>query len=153
MTVRSLTALDTVGASTRSRWTATHAVVSDLRASPKASCPVIDDHPPSVARALNIVWIIVTIVACSTLIAPSVFPEDLILAASAKVQGAGHVPNSCMLCGMTRAFIGLARGDFLTAQAMNRGAIPLAIAITMNALLAAFISTRWYFARRKPSLS
>ena len=97
---------------------------------------------PETHRALLLAWLVMAAACSATLIAPLLIPESFLLQLSAAVQAPDHVPGSCPLCGMTRAFIAIARGDFAAAVTLNRGAIPLAVLFVMNALVACRVAGR-----------
>ena len=92
--------------------------------------------------ALLPVWLVTAAVGVSTVVAPLLVPEAILLQASAALQAPDHVPGSCALCGMTRAFLAIARGDFGAAADFNRGAIPLAGVFLANAAAAATFALR-----------
>lgn len=80
-------------------------------------------------------WLLVSALMLAVLLAPWMLPESALLHGS----GACSLPHAepCPLCGMTRAFLAIGRGDFAGALAHNRGSVALWGAMLTNVLLAA----------------
>lgn len=89
-----------------------------------------------VRAAFLYAWLVVSLVAGGAVAAPFVGSPDrlhsLFPPCEARVQR--HV--KCPLCGMTTAFISLARGNWREARAANPGAIPLFLAFSANLAIA-----------------
>jgi Protein of unknown function (DUF2752) len=85
--------------------------------------------------ALRIVWLILAGVSGLIVFSPLLFPSSVFLnlfpVCSAKLAG-----GSCILCGMTTAFVSIGNGDLATATQANRGAITVYVALGMNFLAA-----------------
>ena len=86
--------------------------------------------------ALVAVWLILSFVALAPLAAPFVLSEESLLAAGRRLQAAPHMEERCVLCGMTRAFAAVARGDFGRARTLNGWALPLYGTLVGNEMLA-----------------
>lgn len=94
--------------------------------------------------ALRIVWMAISIVLLSTLLAPWIFTPEQIASAVPRCEWKARYGRECVLCGMTTAFIDIAHGRWGEAGRTNRGSIPLYSAFWANqAILALF----W---KRKP---
>jgi hypothetical protein len=97
-----------------------------------------------VKLAFRIVWAILTLLGVVLLITPGLIAAETISRAvpmcEAKARGL-----ECVLCGMTTAFYALWRGDFAGAAHANAGAMPLFVALALNALFFGFTVSK-----RKP---
>lgn len=87
-------------------------------------------------RALRIVWLIVTVITLAMLLTPFVVPEGAVLSASRALALPGHMNATCPMCGMTRAFLAIARFDVAQALAFNRYSVALFGALLVNQLAA-----------------
>jgi hypothetical protein len=72
--------------------------------------------------ALTWVWLLVSALLPLAVIAAVLLPEHTLLSASLALQTA-HDDGPCALCGMTRAIVALARGDFSAALAHYRWSV------------------------------
>ena len=96
-------------------------------------------------RALIAAWLVASVVLLFALIAPYLVPEQTLFAASEVFAVPHRHGETCALCGMTRAFAAIARGDFAAALIYNRGAVALYGALLANPLaVAAFLLRRMY---------
>jgi len=90
-----------------------------------------DDFRQQLPQALQIVWMITGLISGLIVIAPLVlssgFLLDLFPVCAARAAG-----RSCILCGMTTAFVQIASGDFTGAQVSNRGALALYSTLALN---------------------
>ena len=86
-----------------------------------------------VASALLIVWIILSAVALLILALPFLLSPAALFALAGRLVMLHDTP--CIMCGMTRSFILIARGDFAQAQASNGLALPLFGFLLVNELL------------------
>lgn len=82
--------------------------------------------------ALRIVWLALSLVALSTLLAPWVFTPEQIAAAIPRCEWKARYGKECMLCGMTTAFIAIEQGRFGEAERDNRGSLPLYAGFVLN---------------------
>jgi Protein of unknown function (DUF2752) len=87
------------------------------------------------ASALLIVWIILSAGALLILMLPFLLPPAPLLALAGRLAIRHDTP--CIMCGMTRSFILIARGDLAQAQASNGLALPLFGFLLVNELLVA----------------
>lgn len=88
-------------------------------------------------RIAVVVWLILSLGAAAIIAALVVLPEGAVLELSRRAKLPNHRDSSCAFCGMTRAFLALARGDAAGAFAINRGAMPLSAGLVFNTALAA----------------
>jgi hypothetical protein len=86
-------------------------------------------------RALRAAWFAVAAFFAISALLPSLLPaetlHDVLPACSARLRG-----QSCMLCGMTTAYLRIAEGDLAGATAANAGALPLYFGSWLNFALA-----------------
>ena len=82
-------------------------------------------------RALRVVWLILALVGGAAVLAPLFLPASFLFnvfpICSAKAAG-----SSCILCGMTTAFVSIGEGDFAAAQSANAAALPFYFLLVMN---------------------
>ena len=90
-----------------------------------------------VAFAVKSAWLIVSAVVLAALAMPFVFPEAYILRTSGAFQLPHEETERCLLCGMTRAFLAISRGDLSAAIEANRWSIELYALLWVNELFAA----------------
>lgn len=92
-----------------------------------------EDLRHDVRVAASVVWLILAAVSGLVVAAPFLLPSTFLLnlfpACQAKTAG-----GSCILCGMTTAFVSIGEGDLVTAQLANRGAIAVYLALVTNFL-------------------
>jgi len=100
-------------------------------------------RPEELKSALFVVWVIISGVMLLVLVAPFCVPADSLAVllpecASMRLHG-----KPCLLCGMTTAFIHIARAEFAEARAANRLGLPLYALFVANELaLALFLCSR-----------
>ena len=82
--------------------------------------------------ALRIVWIALSFVLLSVLLAPWIFTPEQIAAATPRCESKARYGKECSLCGMTTAFIAITHGRFGAAERSNRGSIPLYAGFLVN---------------------
>ena len=87
-----------------------------------------------VRRAFLISWRIVAAAGALLILAPLALPGHWLFGWTPSCPG-------CFLCGMTTAFVLIARGDFAGALSANHGSLYLYAGLALNAL-AASISKR-----------
>jgi hypothetical protein len=90
--------------------------------------------PRDLKTALITSWLIVSVFILLILIMPYLLPEDVLLSASSAFQLAHK--EKCPLCGMTRAFICIAHGEFNRAITLNAWSIALYAIFLTNQVLA-----------------
>ena len=83
-------------------------------------------------------WLVASAMLLFVLIALYFIPEKTLFAASEAFKVPHRSGETCALCGMTRAFAAIARGDFATALIYNRGAVAFYGALFTNQLVVAF---------------
>lgn len=108
--------------------------------------PTVVDLP--VRRALLLAWLCLSGALLPVLLSPWLLPEATLfeLAGRCKTGHAGG--RTCPLCGMTRAFLLISRGQLDQAKRLNRASVPLYGGMVANDLLAA--ATSIFLVRRKP---
>lgn len=94
-------------------------------------------------KALWIDWLVVSGVILFVLLAPLALPARTLFALTPVCEWKAKYNAECCLCGMTRSFIDISRGDFARATERNRGSVPLYAALLANECLAA-----WFILRR-----
>jgi hypothetical protein len=81
--------------------------------------------------AFRIVWVILSALSGLAVLSPFVVSPSFLFGifpvCQAKLAG-----SSCMLCGMTTAFVSIGQGDFAAAQVANPGALPLYCGLAFN---------------------
>ncbi len=100
-------------------------------------------------RALLIVWLIVGFVSGVAVGAPLVASSNTLyqLFPTCAAKAAG---SSCMLCGMTTAFVQISGGDFHGARISNAGSIELYSILGLN-FVASLAYTIWRVIRHANS--
>jgi hypothetical protein len=100
-------------------------------------------------------WLIVSVILLSMLIAPYFLSETTLLYTSSTFRLPNHEQGTCSLCGMTRAFIAISRGNFAEAVAFNDWSVALYGTVVVNELSAAiFLASRmrkWFLSQRAAS--
>ncbi|MCE2450292.1 MAG: DUF2752 domain-containing protein [Candidatus Latescibacteria bacterium] len=89
-------------------------------------------------RTFTAAWLVASALLLFWLIALSFVPEKTLFDASEAFKVPHRSGETCALCGMTRAFAAIARGDFATALIYNRGAVVFYGALFANQLVVAF---------------
>lgn len=97
---------------------------------------------------LTAAWLVASAMLLSVLISLYFVPEKTLFAASEAFKVPHRNGETCALCGMTRAFAAIARGDFATALIYNRGAVAFYGALFANQLVVAFFLLRRIYQRR-----
>ena len=99
-------------------------------------------------RTFTAVWLVASALLLFWVISLYFVPEKTLFAASEAFKMPHRSGETCALCGMTRAFAALARGDFATALIYNRGAVAFYGALFANQLVVAFFLLRRMHKRR-----
>ena len=99
-------------------------------------------------RTLTAAWLVASALLLFLLIALYFVPEKTLFAASEAFKVPHRNGEMCALCGMTRAFAAIARGDFATAFIHNQGAVAFYGALLANQLVVAFFLLRRMHKRR-----
>ncbi len=99
-------------------------------------------------RTFIAAWLVASALLLFLLIALYFVPEKMLFAASEAFKMPHRSGETCALCGMTRAFATIARGDFATALIYNRGAVAFCGALFANQLVVAFFLLRRMHKRR-----
>lgn len=90
-----------------------------------------DELREQLPQALQIVWMMTGLISGLIVIAPLLVPSEFLLhlfpVCAAKAAG-----RSCILCGMTTAFVQIGAGNFAGAQVANRGALALYSGLALN---------------------
>ena len=104
-------------------------------------------------RAVLAVWAILSVAILAGGLLFWLLPPQAVFAVSQALQ-TPHPDAPCALCGMTGAFVAIARGDFATAARLNPDALRLFSTLAGNSLIflgyALYAGCRW-FGRRKPA--
>jgi hypothetical protein len=88
-------------------------------------------------------WLVLTLVTVPVLLAPLLLPSQTIFALTPVCERKVRYGQECVLCGMTRSFVLVARGKFKEASQANTAGLPLFAALLSNQLVAlCFLSRR-----------
>ena len=99
-------------------------------------------------ETLTAAWLVASAMLLFILITPYLVPEKTLFSASEAFKVPHRSGETCALCGMTRAFAAIARGDFAAALIYNRGAVAFYGALLANQLVVAFFLLRRMHKRR-----
>jgi hypothetical protein len=93
--------------------------------------------------AITSVWLIISAILMIMFITLYLLPESALLAASGAFQLPHHDQKQCLLCGMTRAFIAISRGNLADAVTFNNWSVTLYGMFLVNELSTAiFLASR-----------
>ena len=99
-------------------------------------------------RTFTTAWLVASALLLLLLIALYFVPEKTLFAASEAFKVPHRNGETCALCGMTRAFAAIARGDFAAALMYNRGLVAFYAALLANQLVVALFLLRRMHKRR-----
>ena len=85
-------------------------------------------------RALTAVWAILSVAILAGGALLWLLPPETVFAISQALQ-TPHPDDPCVLCGMTGAFVAIARGDFAGAARLNPDALWLFSTLAGNSLI------------------
>jgi len=91
----------------------------------------------AVRRAFLLAWLAASALLAPVVLAPWVLPEEVVLEAAARCRSQHRNGQPCPLCGMTRGFLSIARGDWSQAERWNPASVPVYLAVAANELAAA----------------
>lgn len=103
-----------------------------------------------VKPALTGVWLIVSLALAVAAIAPFILPAESLYGVFPECE-AKRRGGSCALCGMTTAYVLIARGDFAAAQESNSGSVALWSVSVLNFIAASAYSLLSLVRRRRYS--
>lgn len=103
-----------------------------------------------VKRSLFLAWLSMSLIVLPVLIAPLVLPAETILRLEPVCEWKAKYNKECVLCGMSRAFIRIAQGEFSQAASLNRGSIPFYFGLVANELLVAWLVGKAAWSGRRP---
>src|SRR4030066_2199807 len=89
--------------------------------------------------AITSVWLIISAILLTMFIALYLLSESTLLSASGALQLSHHDQEPCLLCGMTRAFIAISRGNLADAVTFNDWAVALYDIFLANELSTAIL--------------
>jgi hypothetical protein len=93
--------------------------------------------------AITSAWLIISAMLLTMFAAPHLMSESTLLSASGAFQLSHHEQEPCLLCGMTRAFIAISRGNLAEAVSFNGLSVALYGVLLANELSAAiFLASR-----------
>jgi hypothetical protein len=81
--------------------------------------------------SLNAVWIIISLIIITVLLL-SVFYPELLLSAAPVCFSKVLYKSECFMCGMTRAFVEISKGNFSSAITLNNLSLILYSAFAFN---------------------
>lgn len=118
------------------------------RGRPVVESPAVSD----LRRALLITWIVCSVVIAGVLVTSRVMTPYAASRWLPVCESQANHGQPCSFCGMTTAFMAMARGRFGEASAANRGALPLWLSMLVNeVLLGAVLANHAIQRRRKCS--
>jgi hypothetical protein len=82
--------------------------------------------------SLFLVWSILSIIILFILIAPLFLSQDSILKLAPYCVSRTKYNKECPLCGMSRAFIAISKGNLGVAYSANKAAIPTYLTFALN---------------------
>ena len=89
------------------------------------------------------VWVIVSVCVAAILIVTYLPAANEVLEISRRCRSPNHGNLDCPLCGMTRAFLAITRGEFGKALSLNKGSIALYASFVLNeALFAVYLARK-----------
>lgn len=89
-----------------------------------------------VRKASVLAWLIVTGIIVVILLTPYILPERMILSGAYRCRSPEHTAGRCALCGMTRAFLDISRGNVEKALSYNHSSLLLYSLFVANELFA-----------------
>ncbi|MEK7404588.1 MAG: DUF2752 domain-containing protein [Acidobacteriota bacterium] len=96
-----------------------------------------------VKKAFLLAWLAASAASLFVLIAPVALPAATLLRVAPACERKARYGEECALCGMTRAFAHIGRGELREAAAVHRAGLPLYLGLLANVALAG-----WTVARR-----
>jgi hypothetical protein len=103
-----------------------------------------------IKRALLIVWLIATVCETAILVSPFILTPQAISSMTPLCVSKTRYNRSCVLCGMTTAFLSMSKGDVRGALKHNRGSAWLYSAFVGNTTLALLLALRALCSRLRP---
>ena len=89
------------------------------------------------------VWVIVSVCVAAILIGTCLPAANVVLEISRRCRSPNHGNLDCPLCGMTRSFLAINRGEFDKARSLNKGSIALYASFVLNeALFAVYLARK-----------
>ena len=89
-----------------------------------------------IKTAVILAWLIASGFLLVLLSAPLWMAEGTIVGATHLCRSAYHGAPACSLCGMTRAFLFISRGDFEQASTANHNSVVLFGSLVLNEIIA-----------------
>ncbi len=96
-------------------------------------------------KALFIVWIILSGIILVTLASPFLFSTDTINTFVPKCEWKVKYNKECFLCGMTRSFMLISKGDVVKASKTNKFSLSLYMLFVVNEIAVAYIISKTDF--------
>jgi len=90
--------------------------------------------PRDLKKALVISWIIITSIIFILIISPFLFKGDVLLSISPLCESQTILGQECFLCGMSKSFISISKGNFYQAYRLNNFGIYLYLIFCLNVL-------------------
>mgnify|MGYP001774018814 CR=1 FL=1 len=88
-----------------------------------------------IKKALIVVWMVISSIIFIILIIPYIFPENSILSLIPECELKVKYNKECILCGMTRSFILISKGEIEKAILENKFSIYVYFAFLLNEIL------------------
>lgn len=96
-------------------------------------------------KALFIVWIILSGIMLLTLSTPFLFSTETINTFVPKCEWKEKYNKECSLCGMTRSFILISKGEIVEADKTNKFSLYLYVLFVVNEIAVTSIISTTYF--------
>ena len=84
-------------------------------------------------KSLFIAWVIISVVILLILIAPFILHEEFLLSLTPTCE-LNKIEQGCFLCGMTKGFINISKGDLSGAYRVNNFSVYLYLFFVLNIL-------------------
>ena len=88
--------------------------------------------PNELKFSLFLVWSILSMIIFFILIAPLFLSQDSILKLAPDCVSRTKYNKGCLLCGMSRAFIAISKGNLGVAYSANKAALPTYLTFALN---------------------
>ena len=98
-------------------------------------------------KSLFFTWVIISVVVLLIQIAPLILQEEFLLSLTPTCE-LKKIGQECFLCGMTKGFIDISKGDFSGAYQVNNFSIYLYLIFCLN-IISLFIFSVIIFYKRK----
>ena len=99
---------------------------------------------PDMRRVVHIVALVLSAISAAILLFAAFAPPQTIYRVSTMLMMPHPNGETCILCGMTRAFVALSKGDLASAVQFNAWCVWLALALIAFASWGAYQIAGWF---------